>query len=210
MYCRGSIGEQVIIIYFSKSDLINKLINILDGLRVCTFWVIYSFMFHHITYYNFCSTEEIKKQLFFYSDTIPNSSSEHLQIDSLARQKHKLHEQDDIYFLALWLCLRFHSFWPVHPNLYANVLGDENNTAQTEPVLTWKHIHKSWVILCWKPNTNTDLSQVDPTWEETAAIMTYIMISAHCCISFMKSSNFLATWIRFEQYAISDSTHLSE
>ncbi len=100
MYCRGSIGEQVIIIYFSKSYLINKLINILEGLRVCTFWVIYSFMFHHIT--TFCSTEEIKTAVFwrFYSDTIPNSSSEHLQIDSLARQKHKLHEQDDIYFLA--------------------------------------------------------------------------------------------------------------
>ncbi len=93
-------------------------------------------------------------------------------------------------FWPLWLCLRFHSFWPVHPNLYANVLGDENNTAQTEPVLTWKHIHKSWVILCWKPNTNTDLSQVDPTWEETAAIMTYIMISAHCCISFYEKFKF--------------------
>ncbi len=66
MYCRGSIGEQVIIIYFSKSDLINKLINILEGLRVCTFWVIYSFMFHHITYYNFCSTEEIKTAVFLF------------------------------------------------------------------------------------------------------------------------------------------------
>ncbi len=72
MYCRGSIGEQVIILNFSKSYLINKLINILDGLECAHFgWYIpLCFIILHIT--TFCSTEEIKTAVFwrFYSDTV--------------------------------------------------------------------------------------------------------------------------------------------
>jgi len=49
-------------------------------------------------------------------------------------------------FWPLQLCLQYHHFWQVHPKLYANVLGGENNTAQTEPVLTWQHIHNILVL----------------------------------------------------------------
>ncbi len=42
IHCRGSIGEQVMV-NFSKSVLMNKLIYILDGLRVSTFSAVFHF-----------------------------------------------------------------------------------------------------------------------------------------------------------------------